>query len=156
MNGQWVQALNSEPGGFSAFDALVASGKEMAQFYGRPGLATSYTFNGVLRTERGGMGQPCKLYVNGAEATLDAELHNGDSLTFLDAVSGQDGLLSYNDALSKEGLGSGSIRFNGEERPLPVTLVKECSVVADLDAPLPYRARLEAQSSATLEQLLNQ
>jgi cell division ATPase FtsA len=155
VNGQWVQALNLNQR-FSAFDALVASGKEMAQFYGRPGLATSYTFNGSLRTERGGLGQPCKLYVNGAEATLDAELHNGDSLTFMDAVSGQDGLLSYNDALAKEGLGSGSIKFNGEERPLPLTLMQEGVAVTDLDAPLPDRARLEVQPSATLEQLLNQ
>ncbi len=153
VNGQWVQALNLNQR-FSAFDALVASGKELAQFYGRPGLATTYTFNGQLRTARGGMGQACKLYVNGQEAGLDTELKNGDSLTFLDAVSGEDGRLTYAEALEKEGMGAGTLRFNGEERLLPVTLMLDDSPVTDLGAPVPDRARLMAQAVATLEQLL--
>lgn len=153
VNGQWVQALNLNQR-FSAFDALVASGKEMAQFYGRPGLATTYTFNGQLRTARGGMGQPCKLYVNGQEAGLDTELKSGDSLTFLDAVTGEDGRLTYAEALEREGLGGGTLTFNGEERSLPVTLLQDELPVEDLDAPVPDRARLMGQAVATLEQLL--
>ena len=153
VNGQWVQALNLNQR-FSAFDALVASGKEMAQFYGRPGLATTYTFNGQLRTARGGAGQPCKLYVNGQEASLDTELKDGASLSFLDAVMGEDGRLTYAEALQREGLGGGTLTFNGEERALPLTLMQDDQPVEDLDAPVPDRARLTGQAVASLGQLL--
>jgi cell division ATPase FtsA len=155
VNGQWVQALNINQR-FSAFDALVASGKELAQFYGRPGLATTYTFNGQMRTERGGMGTPCKLYINGAEAALDSELKSGDGLSFHDASAGEDGHLTFAEALQREGMGRGAINFNGEERPLPLTLTDNGVTVTDMNAPVPDRARLTAKAVATLEQLLVQ
>jgi cell division ATPase FtsA len=155
VNGQWVQALNLNQR-FSAFDALVASGKELAQFYSRPGMATSYTFNGHLRTERGGMGSPCKLYVNGSEAALDSELKNGDGLSFHDALAGEDGHLSFAEALEREGMGQRGVKFNGEERPLPMQVMVDGVPVNDLNAPVPDRAKLSAKAVAMLEQLLVQ
>lgn len=153
VNGRWVQALNLNQR-FSAFDALVASGKERVQFYGRPGLAVTYTFNGQPRTSRGTLGSSCKLFVNGAPATLDTPLASGDSLTFVDAVSGEDGRLSFAQALEKEGLGSGVVRLNGEELPLPVELGVDGQPVADLGTSVPDRARLTASASVTLQELM--
>jgi hypothetical protein len=65
VNGAWVQALNLNQR-FTAFDALVASGKERVQFFGRPGLATVYSFNGQDRAAKGTLGTTCKLFVNGS------------------------------------------------------------------------------------------
>jgi Ethanolamine utilization protein EutJ (predicted chaperonin) len=153
VNGDWVQALNLNQR-FSAFDALVASGREMAQFHGRPGLACSYTFNGQLRTAKGSMGSGCKLYVNGVEAALDSELKSGDSLTFINAVTGEDGRLTFAEALEREGLSTGSFSYNGEERPLPIALKMDGAEVTELDGPVPDRAKLQAVAVTTLQSLL--
>lgn len=153
VNGRWVQALNLNQR-FSAFDALVASGKERVQFYGRPGLATTYSFNGQPRSARGTMGSQCRLFVNGAPAGLDAPLNSGDSLTFVDAVSGEDGRLTFAEALDREGMGSGSVRFNGDEIPLPVALSVDGKPVGDLSQALPDRARLNAAAELSVQGLM--
>lgn len=153
VNGRWVQALNLNQS-FSAFDALVASGKERVQFYGRPGLATTYSFNGQPRTARGTMGSRCKLFVNGQLSPLDAPLQSGDSLSFVDAVAGEDGRLSFAEALEREGLGSGTVRFNNEEQPLPLSLGCDGEEVADLSRAVPDRARLTTLTEATVGSLM--
>lgn len=153
VNGRWTQVLNLNQR-FTAFDALVASGKERVQFYGRPGLATTYSFNGALRTAKGSLGSACRLFVNGVPATLDAPLKDGDSLTFVDAVHGEDGRLSLAEALEREGLGSGTVTFNGEALPLPVRLSVDGVPVQDLTQPVPDRARLEAVASASVGDFL--
>jgi hypothetical protein len=153
VNGRWVQALNLNQR-FSAFDALLASGKERVQFYGRPGLATTYSFNGQPRSARGTLGSSCKLFVNGAPSSLDAPLQSGDSLTFVDAVSGEDGRLSFAEALEREGLGSGVVRLNGDEIPLPVQLGVDGKAVEDLSQAVPDRARLTATTETTLQELM--
>jgi hypothetical protein len=153
VNGRWVQALNLNQR-FTAFDALVASGKERVQFYGRPGLATTYSFNDQPRSARGTLGSRCKLFVNGALAPLDAPLQSGDSLSFVDAISGEDGRLTFAEALEREGLGSGAIRLNGDELPLPLSLGCDGQEVEDLSQAVPDRARLTTLSDATVRSLM--
>jgi cell division ATPase FtsA len=153
VNGQWVQVLNLGQG-FSAFDALLASGKDRVQFFGKPGLAVTYRINGAERVAKGDLGRSCRLFVNGSEAPLEAELKDGDSLTFMDAQPGPDGHLSLADALAMEGLDSGGCTFNGAAQPLPLEVSLDGQLVRDLGLPLPDRARIEARPQATLRRLL--
>jgi cell division protein FtsA len=153
VNGKWVQVLNLNQR-FTAFDALVASGKERVQFFGKPGLATVYTFNGEERTAKGTLGNACRLFINGAPAGLEAPLESGASLTFVGASNGEDGKLTFAEALEREGLSSGSCLVNGEERPLPLELSVDGFPVEDLKAAVPDRARLTIKGAVTLKGLL--
>jgi cell division ATPase FtsA len=153
VNGRWVQVLNLDKR-FSAFDALLASGKERVQFIGRPGLGVTYTFNGAERVAKGAQGKACRLYVNGAEAPLEAEIADGASLTFVDALSGSDGRLTLAQALEREGLAPGRCRFNDAELELPLQLFVDGFESRDLSAAVPDRARLEARPRVTLRRLL--
>ena len=155
VNGRWVQALNLDKR-FTAFDALLASGKERVQFIGRPGLGVTYTFNGFERVAKGTQGSVCRLYINGAEAPLEADLADGDSLTFVDARSGDDGRLTLAQALEREGLAPGRCRFNGLEMALPLQLLADGFEVRDLGVPVPDRSRLEARPRVTLRRLLQE
>ena len=153
VNGRWVQVLNLNQR-FTAFDALVASGKERVQFFGKPGLATVYSFNGLERTAKGTLGSACRLFVNGAPAGLDSPLESGASLTFISAANGEDGRLTFLEALEREGLASGRCSFNGEERPLPVALEVDGHAIEDLGSAVPDRARLQTRAGVTLRGLL--
>lgn len=152
VNEQWVQVLNLNQS-FAAFDALVAAGKDLHEFYARPGLALSYEFNGVNKVERGSMGSPAKLYVNGQAAAVDAHVSPGDSITFVAASAGQDGKLRLYEGVERELTRILSYRFNGEirsyERPLRVN-GKEISS----DLWIPDRAKIEVAPELSLEAIL--
>ncbi|HTB23289.1 MAG TPA: cell division FtsA domain-containing protein [bacterium] len=153
VNGKEVTAVNLKQS-FTAFDALLAAGKERGHFHGRTGLATLYSVNGQERVAKGGMGGACGLFIGGSKATLDSPLKEGDSLTFIDAEQGQDGLLSYREALEREGLTRGRFHYNGEARSLPLEFTADGLLVEDLDARLPDRARLEVRAGLSLRRLL--
>jgi hypothetical protein len=113
-----------------------------------------YTFNGRERAAKGTLGSTCRLFVNGAPAGLDSPLDSGASLTFVSAANGDDGRLTFVEALEREGLASGLCRYNGEDRPLPVELEVDGHPVADLGARVPDRARLCTRAGVTLRGLL--
>lgn len=72
----------------------------------------------------------------------------------MDAVAGEDGRLSFAEALEREGLGSGTVRFNNEEQPLPLSLGCDGEEVADLSRAVPDRARLTTLTEATVGSLM--
>ena len=152
VNGQSVQVLNFNQA-FSAFDALVAAGKELSEFYGRPGLALTYEFNGQARLEKGSLGIPAKLFVNDAEAGLDEPIKPGDSLLFVAAAHGQDGSLSLSQALKREGALGLEYRLNGQAKALPMELrLNGARPVGD--PVLSDRAKIQARLELPLQQLL--
>jgi cell division ATPase FtsA len=153
VNGKEHTALNLNQR-FSAFDALLAAGKERTHFHGRPGLATFYSFNAQERAAKGTLGSPSRLFIQGAPAGLDSALQEGADLTFVDAVDGEDGRLSFAEALEREGLERPRFLYNGEERILPVALLMDGRPVGDLGAAVPDRARLESGAGLPLRGLL--
>lgn len=152
VNEQRVQVLNLNQA-FSAFDALVAAGKELSEFYARPGLALTYEFNGAQRVEKGSLGTPARLFVNGAAAAVDEHIKPGDALVFLPAVAGQDGKLRLSQALEREGVKGLRYSLNGEAR--------EASLDVTLDGAAPEgdpwiqdRSRIRASFEAPIQKLL--
>ena len=152
VNEQRVQVLNLNQA-FSAFDALVAAGKELSEFYARPGLALTYEFNGQPRVEKGSLGSAARLFVNGSQSPVDAHIKPGDALIFLPAVAGIDGQLRLSQALEREGVKGLHYRLNGEPREFPVEIGLDGREPQG-DPLLNDRARLSVSFEAALEKLL--
>ena len=152
VNEQRVQVLNLNQA-FSAFDALVAAGKELSEFYSRPGLALTYEFNGAPRAEKGSLGSGAKLFVNGAAAAVDSHIKPGDALVFLPAVAGADARLSLSQALEREGAKGLRYSLNGQAREFPVEITLD-GATPQGDPELRDRAKIKASFEAPLEKLL--
>lgn len=80
-------------------DALLAAGIPAGSLRGRLGLALTVKVNGEFRVVPGTPGQPGRLLVNEAEAGLDTPLADGDRLTVVPAVDGQDATATLADLL---------------------------------------------------------
>ncbi len=137
----------------TAFDALLAAGKDMSEFFPRPGLALTYEWAGQARVEKGGMGVAARLRVNGSPAEFDQEIQPGDSLNFSPARPGHDASLTVSQALEREGLGLTQITLNGEARDLAGEVWVN-GRPSSLDEPLLDRARLEPRLGMDISSLL--
>lgn len=155
FNGDPVRVLELGRG-FSVQDVLTAARREKVRLFGRPGLATVYSFNGARRTAKGGLGGACVLTVNGEPAGLETQVSAGDSVQFEEAADGPDGRLTLRQALAEEGWDEPRCLYNGEERVLPVEVRDETGPLADWDAPVRDRSRIEARGLRTLGGLLEE
>jgi len=97
-------------------EALLSSGFNMRQVYGRPGLAKTYTFNGELRTVRGKPPQPALVAVNNAPVALDTEIKEGDCVTVRPAADGADAQARIKEVAFSDK----TIVVNGEVMAMPV------------------------------------
>jgi sulfur carrier protein ThiS len=152
VNEQRVQVINLNQS-FSAFDALVAAGKELNEFYARPGMALTYEFNGQARVVKGSPGSSARLFVNGAPAAVDAHIKPGDALVFVAALAGQDGKIRLSQALENEGVKSLHYSLNGEAREFPAELALDGKAPVG-DPWLEDRARVSASFESSAEKLL--
>lgn len=78
-------------------DALLASGIPAASLRGRLGLALTVKVNGEFRVVPGTPGQPGKILLNGEDAGLDTPVEDGDRVTVIPAVDGEDALATLAD-----------------------------------------------------------
>jgi cell division ATPase FtsA len=152
INEERVQVLNLNQR-FTVFDVLVAAGKELSEFYGRPGMALTYELNGQTRVEKGGLGVPAKAFLHGSAAGLDDEIKPGESLVFVPAQHGADGKVTLSEALKREGLNRQDYQLNGEERSLPMD-IRINGKLAVGDPELKDLAKVTAGFEASLESLL--
>ncbi len=152
VNGQRVDVLNLSQR-FSVFDALVAAGKEVRHFFGRPGLALSYSLNGEMKTAKGGLGTPARVLLEGRVAGFDDALRDGDELTFEEGLPGGNGRLTVGQALEEAGISEIPFRFNGKARALTPSVLMN-GRPAEADEELPDQARLEVRTSRSMDALL--
>ncbi len=86
--------LNDRPirlfnlGKLTVADALLVAGIDVRSLHGRPGLGMTVTVNGQKKFLPGSMGQSGIILLNGAEASFDDSLSEGDVLT---VEKGKDG-----------------------------------------------------------------
>ncbi|MGE5552841.1 MAG: cell division FtsA domain-containing protein [Betaproteobacteria bacterium] len=71
-------------------DALLAAGIPAGSLRGRLGLALTVKLNGEFRVVPGTPGQPGRLLLGGEEVGLDTPINDGDELTVVPAVDGED------------------------------------------------------------------
>jgi hypothetical protein len=127
----------------------------MKQFYGKPGLALTYTLNGKAQTIKGGLGSPARIMINGSESDFDREIKESDSLIFHEAVAGHDGSILVGDALAREGICGFHITVNGiSQAVMPQVLLHGTPV--ELDKPVPDRAHLVSSLDRGLQPLLKE
>lgn len=80
-------------------EALLAAGILPRSFFGKPGAALTFEWNGEMRVIKGTMGSAAQLSVNGEPGKLDQALTVGDDIVFVAGESGQDAKVYFKDVL---------------------------------------------------------
>lgn len=75
-------------------EALLAAGIQPRSFFGKPGAALTFEWNGEMRVIKGTLGSPAQLLVNGKTAKLDQNLIAGDQIAFIPGEPGKDARVS--------------------------------------------------------------
>lgn len=87
VNEKSIKLFNSKS--LNVADALILVGFNPRSLIGRRGMPVTYTLNGKQETVKGEPGEPAKIYVNGAQSSLDKILSNGDKIVIDPAVDGK-------------------------------------------------------------------
>ncbi|NLB17708.1 MAG: ATPase [Syntrophomonadaceae bacterium] len=96
--------------------ALLASGVNLNNILGRPGLGMVIEINGKRTSFKGEMGQPPLINVNGKPGELDTPLKAGDNIEFVRGQNGKDVRILAGDLIDDIG---GEMLINGERMVLP-------------------------------------
>ncbi len=80
-------------------EALLAAGILPRSFFGKPGAALTFEWNGEMRVIKGTMGSAAQLSVNGKPSKLDQALKVGDDIVFIAGEPGVDAQVSFKDVL---------------------------------------------------------
>jgi len=80
-------------------EALLAAGSLPRSFFGKPGAALTYEWNGEMRVIKGTMGSAAQLTVNGIPSKLDQALKVGDDIVFIPGEPGEDAEVCFKDVL---------------------------------------------------------
>jgi len=130
--------------------ALLASGVNLNNIFGRPGMGLTIEVNGVVKSFKGTMGGSPTIKVNGVDAALDTPLNEGDSIEFARGADGRDAQVMIKDLLDQP---QGVIVVNGE--PITVSpLVRVNGKVRPFDEPLPDRSSVEIEPGQLVSDLL--
>lgn len=104
---------------FNSKDLNVSNALSLVEFnprdlIGHNGRDLKFILNGRPEVVYGGLAKPAEIYINGARANLKAPIKEGDEITVLRAMDGEDARAHGRDFL--EGLDGISITLNGEPR----------------------------------------
>lgn len=80
-------------------EALLAAGIQPRSFFGKPGVALTFEWNGEMQVIKGTLGSPAQLSVNGKPGKLDQSLIAGDEIVFTPGEPGKDAQISLKDVL---------------------------------------------------------
>jgi len=103
-------------------EALLAAGIQPRSFFGKPGSALTFEWNGEMQVIKGTLGSSAELLVNGKPGKLDQSLTAGDEIIFIPGEQGKDAQISVKDILPVQN--PKWIFWNGEqERYTPQVFV---------------------------------
>jgi cell division protein FtsA len=139
-------------GEFTVATALLSSGLNLGNIYGKPGLGKTVEINGAVKTIKGEIGQPPVIKVNGQDASLDALIRDGDQIEFHRGRSGRDAKLLVSDLL--EDL-STQVMVNGQEVQVTARVTVNGQPAAG-EEEIPDRAVVQFQPAGRLENILQQ
>ena len=80
-------------------EALLAAGIQPRSFFGRPGAALTFEWNGEMRVIKGTLGSPAQLLVNSKPGKIDQALRAGDEIAFIPGEPGKDAQACFKDVL---------------------------------------------------------
>jgi cell division protein FtsA len=150
VNGQETALWNA--GKTNLMQALLSSGITLTNIYGRPGLGKTIEVNGRLKIFKGQMGTAPVIRCNGAEASLETIIGEGDIITFAKGQDGSDAHVTAKDLVNWE---AGFVYVNGEKIDL-VPMVTVDGRALKADEPIPDRARVKIENHNQLTYILTQ
>lgn len=123
-------------------DVIMSRGMELKKLYGRPGQALTFMFNGELKILRGGHAEHSKVYVNGVEADLDAEIKHGDKLTISKVIDGSNASALIKDIVHENYVTT--VEINGRTYDIPPVVMCNKKEVS-MEEVLHDRAEIEVR-----------
>ena len=87
VNDKSIKLFNSKS--LTVADALILVGFNPRNLIGRRGASLAFTINGKQELLRGEHGEPARIFINGAQGSLDKVLQNGDRIIIDPAVDGK-------------------------------------------------------------------
>ncbi len=136
VNGREVPVWNL--GELNISSALLSSGINLGNIYGKPGLGKTIEVNGEVRTFKGEMGTPPLIKLNDEPASLEKAIGEGDRIEFDPGKDGKEVRLTLQDILP---LSEGEVFVNGKKLQLkPLAYVNGKEVMPDEE--IPDRSRI--------------
>ncbi|MFV9510268.1 cell division protein FtsA [Tepidibacillus sp. LV47] len=134
-------------------DALIASGIEVKNLFGKPGMALSVKINDKLYIFPGEYGTLPTILLNGKLATLDTPIQNGDIIEVAPGTDGKDATLTLEEALLSANIQPYHITIDGKEYDLK-PLVEINGVDVDYSNPIQDRDSIRFYHVSTIEEAL--
>lgn len=147
VNGQKVQLLNAKK--LTILDAIIAVGIEHSSIFPKKGNTLMFKLNGERQRIKGSNGIPSTIFLNGAEASIQEHIKDGDHIQVELAVDGDtpEVMIAHLVAMEKR------IKLEGESYELPLVKVNDQWVSRQYKIlPNDY---IEVVAIDTLEQLLS-
>jgi len=139
-------------GDFTVSSALLSSGMNLGNIYGKPGLGKTVEINGIVKTIKGEVGKPPVIKVNGKDASLDSLIGDGDHIKFHRGQSGKDARLLVSDLVGDL---QGQVQVNGQQVQVQ-TRVLVNSLPVKREDEIPDRAVVKFRPANSLESILQQ
>ncbi|OIQ09291.1 cell division protein FtsA [Moorella thermoacetica] len=149
VNGRPVHFLAGQQ--MTVTQALLAAGIPARHLYGRPGRGLGVEVNGRLTFLRGQPGEPGKILVNDAPATLETVLKAGDSIIVTPGRDGADARGTVGDLVPE--LAPKTITFNGRRITLEPEITMNGNRV-DYRTPVQDQARITYNPLDTVARVL--
>lgn len=119
LNGQQVQLLNAKK--LSILDAIVANGIEHTAIFPQRGKTLMFKLNGERVRVKGEKGTPATITLNGAVATINDHVVEGDHIEVEFATAGEDGMARIADYIENPFI----VTVNDKVYSLPLAILNE-------------------------------
>ncbi|MDD2509553.1 MAG: cell division FtsA domain-containing protein [Syntrophomonas sp.] len=149
VNGREVPVWNL--GKLDVSAALLSSGINLGNIYGKPGLGKTIEVNGEVKVFKGEMGTPPLIKLNDSPAFLESTIEEGTRIEFIPGKDGKEARVMLQDLLS---LSEGEVFVNGEPLHLkPLVLINGQEVKPD--QAIPDRSQVVFRAVNSLANILN-
>jgi cell division ATPase FtsA len=122
----------------SVYELLTLAGFRANDIMGRSGRSLNFNVNGKRRIIKGGSFTPSVITVNEEPASLNTGVTQGDRVTFVPAVSGENAAIRLSDIMD-EFPADAAITVNGDEKPPEYMIAPfdKIEVIVEADKILP-------------------
>jgi len=111
LNNEKIRVFDTKK--LSVFELLTLAGYKTTDIMGRSGRTLNFTVNGKRRVVKGGIQTIAQITVNDKPASVNTNVTQGDTVSFIPAVSGENAKFTLSE-LIKEFEGGVSVLVNGE------------------------------------------
>jgi len=150
INGREMSLWNVNE--FTIANALLSSGINLGNIYGRPGMGITVEINGTVKTIKGEVGHAPIIKINGQDVSLDSVIQDGDCIEFTRGQDGKDGRLFVKELVQNV---QSYVQVNGQKQQI-VPRVCVNGIFVEMDYEIPDRAVVEFKQSNRLDSILQQ